>query len=505
MKKIIFTISMLFAISLISFGQSYKQSGGTATKSNQAYTASSTDESGVVVSNSGNLTLSNSTVTTSGNTSSNDNSSFYGLNAGVLSESASTIILNNCKISTTGTGANGVFATGSGSSVTLTSDTINCTNDGGHGVDATFGGKLTLTDVVINTAGAHGAAISTDRGGGTINVTRGVATATGQDSPGIYCTGTISITDAIIVGKGSEGAVIEGANTIDLLNTSITGYKGSRDRGLLIYQSMSGDATGTEGKFTMTGGNYIWTSLNGPAMYVTNSTGVIKLTGVTISNSSPVLVKASADQWGTSGSNGGNVVLTASQQTLIGNMIADKYSTINATLQNNSSLSGAINNDNSAKSVSVSLDASSKWNVTAESYIDAFSDAGSITSDSVINLTGNGFNVYYDGTLSANSSLQSKTYKLRNGGYLTCNTVSGINNASDNKPNLKLYPNPVSDELTIETANSETQKVSIYNISGIKVYDGIIKGTKTIDFKQFESGNYIISINNETNRILVKH
>ncbi len=62
----------------------YKLDGGTASQSNQAYTASATDTSAIWVTNSGVLTLTNPTITTSGNTSSNDNSSFAGLNAALL-------------------------------------------------------------------------------------------------------------------------------------------------------------------------------------------------------------------------------------------------------------------------------------------------------------------------------------------------------------------------------------------------------------------------------------
>ena len=114
----------------------YLQSGGTVDETEQSYCGTATDESAVNVTNSGAFTLSDSTITGSGNTSSPDNSSFYGLNAGVLASSSSTIDLSNCTVSTTGTGANGVFATGTGSSVTLSDVIINCTGQLAHGVDA---------------------------------------------------------------------------------------------------------------------------------------------------------------------------------------------------------------------------------------------------------------------------------------------------------------------------------------------------------------------------------
>lgn len=88
---------------------------------------------------------------------------------------------------------------------------------------------------------------------------------------------------------------------------------------LLIYQSMSGDAEGTKGTFTMTGGSL--SAAAGPLFYVTNSTGTITITGVTCTAAGGTLVQAAADSWGTSGSNGGTVVFTASGETLTGNVI----------------------------------------------------------------------------------------------------------------------------------------------------------------------------------------
>jgi hypothetical protein len=393
----------------------YTQSGGTATLNYQAITATSTDESGVEVKNSGTFTLTDSLVTTSGNTSSSDNSSFYGLNAAVLAESASKIYLSNVAISTRGTGANGAFATGSGSSVVLSNVTITATNDGGHGVMATQGGALTMTDVDINTTAAHSAPIATDRGGGTITAVGGTLVTTGQDSPCIYSTGSITVSDATCTTPSSEMVVIEGANSITLQNTSLTTSKADK-WGVMIYQSMSGDAQGTQGTFTMTGGSLADTAATGPLFYVTNSTGIITLNGVNVTVASGTLVKAATGNWGTSGSNGGTANLTANGQTLTGNLVADSISSITAALKNSSTLTGAIDSANTAKTVNLTLDSTSTWTVTADSHLTCLSDSAGISGTAVTNITGNGHTVYYSS--SSCSALGGTTYTLNGGGYL---------------------------------------------------------------------------------------
>jgi hypothetical protein len=459
----------------------YTQSGGTAAVTNQSYTSATSDKSGVFVTNSGTLTLTNSSVITSGNTTSSDSSSFYGLNAGILASNKGTIYLTGCSITTTGTGANGVFATGSGSSITLVNDTINCSNNLGHGVDATNGAVLTLTDVVINTAGGSSAAIATDRGGGTINVTGGTFKTTGSTAPGIYSTGTISISGADISATGSEGAVIEGANSITLTNTKLSG---AVKRGVMIYQSMSGDATGTEGKFTMTGGSF--SSVEGPLFYVTNSTGVIKITGVTTNIKSGVLINAGADQWGTTGSNGGTVIFTADGENLTGNITCDSYSSVTATFQNSSTLKGYIN------SAALTLDASSTWNVTADSYLTSFTETGGTTSSALTNITDNGFTIYYNKSLSANSWLGGSTYTLSGGGKLTPTTTTGVNEITTTPATFALsqnYPNPFNPTTII------SYQLPVSGFVSLKVYDILGKEVSVLTNGYKPAGKYTVTFN----------
>jgi hypothetical protein len=395
---------------------SYTLDGGTENLSAQTYTASNEDQSAVYVTNGGDLSLTNTTITTTGDTSSNDYSSFYRLNAAVLASGGSTINISDSSISTTGSGANGAFATGTGSSVALSEVTINASGGGGHGVMATLGGSVMLTNVDITTSGANSAPIATDRGGGMITTTGGTVVASGQDSPCLYSTGVLTVNDLNCTANGAESAVIEGANSITLSDSSLTSSMEGK-WGVLIYQSMSGDAQGAEGTFTMTGGTLANTAVTGPLFFVTNSAAYISLNGVEVSADSGVLLQAAGtDRWGASGSNGGNAFLTADGQSLSGDLEADDISILSMTLQNGSSLEGAINTANTAQSVNLTLDATSSWSVTADSYLTCLTDDGGISGTSVSNIKGNGHTVYYN--TSACSALGGQTYPLNGDGYL---------------------------------------------------------------------------------------
>jgi hypothetical protein len=390
----------------------YTQSGGTEVRSNQTITTSNKATSGVKVMEKGVLTLSDSKVTTSGNTTGMEHSSFYGLNAGVLALGGSKITMTNSSITTRGTGANGAFAVGAGSVVKLSKVKIDCVASGAHGVDATIAGTVICTDVDITTAGnGAAAAISTDRGGGTITFTRGNVATSGTRSPGIYSTGSITVSDAKIKATGSEAIVIEGKNSVTLKNTSLSCLK---QCGAMLYQSFSGDAGIGTSVLTMTGGSL--TAAEGPMFKVTNTDAVVDLKGDAKLNAvSGILIKAAADQWGREGSNGGHLTFKADGETLVGDITCDDISTVSVALQNKTTLKGTINADGTAEAMALTLDASSVWEVAGTSYLTSLTDEDA----TLANIHDNGHTIYYDAKADASQWLGGKTWKLAEGGTLS--------------------------------------------------------------------------------------
>ena len=318
--------------------------------------------------------------------------------------------MNGGSVTTTGDGANDIFAYGSGTTVTLSGTRISATGRYAHGIMASGGGMIKATNLTASTTNSNGAVIATDRGGGTINVSGGRYSTSGTDSPGIYSTGRISVTGATVRATGAEAAVIEGSNRVALTGTALSGAK---KWGVMIYQSFSGDAQGSTGTWTQTGGSL--SAAEGPLFHMTNSTAVITLHRVKASATSGVLLKAAAGQWGPSGANGGKATLVAIGQKLTGSVIVDKISTAALKLTNASAWTGAIDTAHTAKDSAVSLDSTSTWTVTATSYARSLSGV-KVSGSEVTNILGNGHNVYYD--LSANNNLAGKSYALSGGGTL---------------------------------------------------------------------------------------
>lgn len=351
------------------------------------YASTTADENAILVTNGGVLTLTDSAVTKSGDSTNTENSEFYGINAGILVEASSTATISGAEITTDAVGANAVFATGEDAKITISDSTITTTGDSSsRGLDATYGGEIIGDNLVISTSGGSCATLATDRGEGTVTVTNSELATAGVGSPLIYSTGTISLADSTGTATGSQLVVVEGKNSATVTSSSLTaagtGNRGDvDDSGVMLYQSMSGDASEGTASFIAVNSTLALSETaaeytTAPMFFVTNTDAEIDLTNTTLNFGSGILLKiAGTDQWGTSGSNGGDVDFNAENQILVGNIEVDNISTLELDLES-STFSGTINSANSAKSLKLSLDSGSTIDLTGDSYITELDNEG---------------------------------------------------------------------------------------------------------------------------------
>lgn len=391
-KSVKYTASKIISKSSKTLSGTYK-----ATKKNQC---------GILVKNGGSLTLKNAVIQkSSGDSSNTENSEFYGTNSGLLVTSKSSATINNTKITTSAKGSNAVFATGSKAKIKISNSTITTTgNASARGLDATYGGTILANHVTVQTAGNSCASLATDRGEGTVTAKNSDLSTKGAGSPVIYSTGNISVNNTKGTASGSQMVVIEGKNSATVTNSTLSasgaGNRNNVDNaGIMIYQSMSGNASTGTGTFTAKNST-LSVSKNSsyykkaPMFFVTNTDAVINLTDTKLSYGSNTLLSVKGtSEWGQSGSNGGTVKLNASKQTFTGNINLDKLSTLTMKLSNSSTYTGTINAKNSAKKISLTLDSSSKMKLTGDSYVTSLNDKDSSYS----NIDFNGYTLYVNG------------------------------------------------------------------------------------------------------------
>ena len=340
-------------------GATYTHSSGTTTITDSY--SSSTQYYNVIQCTGGTLTMNGCTITKTGDGSSGDNSSFYGNNSSIYCGAASSsnyqsttaasgakIVAKNVIVTSSAQGANAVIAT-NGATVEIDGITIVNNSSVSRGLHATYGGIINASNVDITTNEATSSTIATDRGGGTVTVTGGTATANGSKSAVIYSTGVMSATNLVGTSAKGEIAVIEGDNSISMTDCTMT--SGSSERGLLMMQSGSGDASGVNPVMTITGTSLTMTDTSAPLLEVaTCVTATCTLDNCTVTVPSGILMYVMADsQWSTSGAVG-NLIL--SNGTYSGIVKYDSGYTANVTvnegtvwnLAGNATVSKLVNN-----------------------------------------------------------------------------------------------------------------------------------------------------------------
>ncbi len=381
--------------------------------SGETYVSETSDENAVLINTSDSVTITDATVTKTGDSDGGDSCSFYGVNAAALAMGGADVTISGGSVTTDANGANGVFsyggnggqngAEGDGTSVTISDTVITTTGDNAGGIMTTGGGITNASNLTISTSGRSSAAIRTDRGGGTVNVDGGSYATTGLGSPAIYSTANITVSNAELSSELSEGVCIEGKNSITLNDCSLTANNTQCNGNatffdsINIYQSMSGDADSGTSSFTMNGGRL--ESRSGHVFHVTNTNAVITLSNTEIVNDDEenVLLSVCDDGW--SGAEN-RAELVCDAQTISGNILVGSNSYLSLTLKNGSAFTGAFSGsirnslgesvNEELGEVSVTLEDDSTWTLTADTYISSF--AGS--ADQIIS---NGYTLYVNG------------------------------------------------------------------------------------------------------------
>ena len=288
-------------------------------------------------------------------------------------------------------------------------------SDKSRGLDATYNGIINGKNVIINTNGQSCAALATDRGEGEVHVTdselnTGVSKESGRGSPIIYSTGNITVENSKGCAYVSQIACIEGKNSIELTDCDFSAAAGGNREdngeyvdlgGVFIYQSMSGDADVGTSTFTAKNSALSIQSDSeyydsAPMFHVTNTKAIVNLDHCELNFGSGTLLDVSGQsQWGTVGSNGGELTFNACGEILDGNVIVDSISSLNMTLSDTSFI-GAINPSDDFGETHVVIESGSDWTLDGDSHMTSLENNGEINYE--------GHTLYVDGVAYTESN-----------------------------------------------------------------------------------------------------
>lgn len=386
--------------------------GKSENSESESISTSSENQNVVLVKNGGTLTMTDGKLTKSGDTSSADESNYYGVNAVFATTAGSESSISKSEITSSAEGANAVFATGTDALIHADHVKISTSGNSSRGLKATYGGRIKAENIEVTTSGTRCAPVAAEKSG-SVFVEGGTVLSSGTGSPCIFAAGTVTAEKLEGSADDSQILMIEGGSTAVLNGCDLSG---SGENGVLLYRSSSENEG--EGASNLKASDTKLTSrTEGPLFYVTNTKADIILRNSELKYEGNVLTKVSGNSinnWGTPGSNGGNLTLTAIDQKLKGRIVCDEISTVNLRLKESSSFSGSINSDNKGKYIKVSLAEDAVWKLSGDAYVNVLTNA----DESCRNIESGGYSIYYDSADSANSWLAGRTISLAGGGKI---------------------------------------------------------------------------------------
>lgn len=333
-------------------------------------TATVSHESGIYVKNGGDFTIEDADISKpSGPLTYNipEDGEFgpatlraagsYGLNAVVLvGGEGSRITLNRVRVSAMGQNgpedvfaANAVFAT-FGGIMFLNDVIIQAEGRAGHGVNGTNGGAFYIDTAAITTTGDNGSALTTDNPGGDIYAKNVIATVSGSASAGIYCDGgsIVEVSDSAMESRADCGMVICNDGFVKLDNVKLIG----RQPAVKIH-FRRGAARSEISNSTLV-------SIEAEGILFDGGCGNVVLDNTAVTaGSGKYLIKS---QQGSVDRASGEGSLTVRNSTLTGTIGADETSILKIIFSD-SSLEGSVD------LAGITLDADSRWKVTAPSRV----------------------------------------------------------------------------------------------------------------------------------------
>ncbi len=204
---------------------------------------------------------------------------------------------------------------------------------------------------------------------------------------------TLSESNITANGFGASGCYVSGAGSSLTMNGNCVYTSGTASPAL----DVSGGGT-----VSMTGGILSTDGKDSPCLLL--SGGSVTLSGVTLSAANSEILRVFS----------GENSLTLDAAAITASPILGPDALLQLKLVNGASFTGELGAELPAK-VSVSLDASSTLSLTADSYISTLVNADSTHQ----NIQSNGFSLYYDSNAPENAYLNSQSYQLPGGGFLS--------------------------------------------------------------------------------------
>ena len=319
-----------------------------------------------------------------------------GTNSALLATDGSHVTAYKCEVRLHADRSYGIAATGEGTEVKVNEGKTTMSKQQSSAFHSTGGALIDIDKFEISSFSKMSPLLSTGQGGRieAVNLTGGTS---GIAAPLFSCRGDIHVSESRLESKSAPVGHVKGSGTISLDKCEFIQVS-SCD----FYISKG---NGTAGRIVMNGCKV--NLKDGPLLLVDDGCVTVELKKNTLSSTEDGLISIK----------GGKVSLTAENQKLKGDIVADSVCSVTLNLGKGAMLGGAVNGTgNRDADVTVSIGKGAIWYPWADSHVSAISFQQGVENGAK-QIKGKS-DVYYDASNPANSYLEGREYRLGGQGML---------------------------------------------------------------------------------------
>lgn len=315
------------------------------------------DTSVICNQNGGTVTINKNTLHKSGDTNNED-----GKNAVVFTTGSSFTKIDQSDLQSTSKGSSGIVANEK-AMVYANDSSIMTSNDSANGLEAYSNGQIIANKMDITTQGNQSAAVYAKQSDGSISLTNSTLSTDGNNAPLLYANGTIEVDNVSGTASHSKIAEVEGGQHLSIYNSQFS----STNNSLLQNETMKNGIgmnrsdDGNDCSRIDICNSILSTMIDdGSMFYIDGQDANIVL------NKS--LLSFDCDHVDLLHVSNGNVKLTGSEETMVGNITAADHARADVYLLDGSSYTGSTSYENQG-TLNMNISSDSSWIVSSDSKV----------------------------------------------------------------------------------------------------------------------------------------
>lgn len=306
--------------------------------------------------NGGTVTLDQNTLVKSGDSINTD-----GTNSIVYTTGSSFTKIAQSDLQSTSKGSSGIVANEK-AMVYANDSSILTGNDSANGLEAVSSGQIIANKMDITTQGNQSAAVNVKQNDGSISLTNSILSTDGNDAPLLHANGTIEADNVSGNASHSKIAEVEGGQHLFIYNSQLSSTNNHLLQNELIkngirIKGMQDSSTKEKARIDICN-SILSTMIDEGSMFYVDGQD----TSIVLNKS---LLSFDCDHVNLLHVSNGNVKLTGSEETMVGNITVESHAKVDMYLLDGSSYTGSTSCEEQG-TLNMNISSDSSWIVSSD-------------------------------------------------------------------------------------------------------------------------------------------